>query len=214
MIAEAAWVSSYDKSKREKRSDDDVGRVVKMLAASGHSTPFESVTFRFWVRLPIHADRQLMTHRMQSSNGLSGRYRTLPEDWLPLADDVHKIFDKVGSGLGAEVSKTFDTLMNQQQVFYKEMLAELKGAEKAALISNAEYKRAREVMRGVIGTASMTERVTTMNLRSFANFIRLRLSEHAQREIFEVAKLMLAEVRKANICPAALWALGEAGWRI
>jgi thymidylate synthase ThyX len=52
------------------------------------------------------------------------------------------------------------------------------------------------------------------NLRSFANYIRLRRSSHAQPEIFEVADAMLKAVHKAAVCPVAMMALEDAGWRI
>src|SRR5579864_3446203 len=86
-IANAAWTSSFDKEKREARTDQQVADIVSRLAKDGHSTPFESVIFRFWMRIPIFTDRQHMTHRIASHNGLSGRYRTMPTDYFDLPDD-------------------------------------------------------------------------------------------------------------------------------
>lgn len=54
----------------------------------------------------------------------------------------------------------------------------------------------------------------TINLRSWCNFIKLRDSENAQKEIQTVAKLMLTAVKEANTCPIALEALERNGWII
>ena len=81
-IATAAWTSSLTYQAKQLRTDKEVQRVVTMIANEKHSTHFESVIFRFWMRLPIAVDRQLMTHRMQSPSGMSGRYRTMPSDYL------------------------------------------------------------------------------------------------------------------------------------
>ena len=97
-IANAAWSSTYDKDRREDKYDDldKVSALVKRMAREGHSTPFESVVFRFWFRWPIFVDRQHMTHRIQSASGLSGRYRTMPSDFFPLPPDVLVILKKAG----------------------------------------------------------------------------------------------------------------------
>jgi len=215
-IANAAWSSTYDKAKREDKYDDEnkVKELVSRLAREGHSVPFESVVLRFWLRLPILVDRQHMTHRIASHNGLSGRYRTLPSDWSSVPDDVVEILNKVKSVTGNYVSARFNQLMQDQLDFYKFVLSDTKKAEHDKIITNSEYKRVREVVRGVIGTASMVERTTVMNLRSFANYQRLRNSEHAQKEIRLVAQKMLDAVREKNICPVAIMALENQGWMI
>ena len=89
-IANAAWTSTYDKKKREDRYDDPekVAALVPRLIREGHSTPIESVILRFWIRHPIFNDRQHMTHRIASHNGLSARYRTMPGDWFSVPADV------------------------------------------------------------------------------------------------------------------------------
>jgi thymidylate synthase (FAD) len=78
-IANAAWTSTYDKSRREERYDDpakvrDIIENKLFGQEDVHNVPIESVIFRFWIRMPIFSDRQHMTHRIQSANGLSGRY--------------------------------------------------------------------------------------------------------------------------------------------
>ena len=228
-ICNAAWTSTYNKEKRESKYDDPekIRKLIQCMAVEGHSTPFESVIFRFWFRWPIFVDRQHMTHRIASHNGLSGRYRKIPNDWYGIPDDVMDILRKItksatpkyGVPLFAKtyaekIHFQFDSFLKEQLELYNEVLGDCKAAEKRSEISNKEYKRVREVMRGVVGTASMVERTTIINLRSFANYQKLRNSEHAQKDIRQAAQMMLEEVKKANICPIALAALEEKGWQI
>jgi thymidylate synthase (FAD) len=211
VIAEAAWTSSLDFQKKQTRSDADVERVVKMLADSKHSTPFESVIFRFWIKMPIQTDRQHMTHRIASHNGMSGRYRTMPNEYLELTQDLKIILDKMN---GDVYQVQYDEMCKEANRFYQDFLKHAKDAEKGQLITNNEYKRIREFFRGALPQNNMTERVTTMNLRSFANYQKLRNSEHAQPEIRRVAELMLDAVKKSGVCPVALAHLEQNGWNI
>ena len=94
-IASAAWTSSLDRDSKKKRKPEDIVRVVNMLADSKHSVPFESVIFRFWFRIPIAVDRQIMTHRIASHSGMSGRYRTMPSQYLDMPEDVWSIVAQV-----------------------------------------------------------------------------------------------------------------------
>lgn len=215
-IANGAWTSTYNKDTREDKYDDPqkVAELVPRLIKEGHSTPIEFVWLRFWIRMPIFTDRQFMTHRMASHSGLSGRYRTMPGDWYSVPEDCCKILDKINYEMGREISTRFDEHCQQANDLYKLWLSELKSAERAQIITNAEYKRVREILRGNLPTAGMVERTSAFNLRSFANFQRLRNSDHAQLEIRTLAQLMLEEVEKANIAPIAIQALKENGWKI
>lgn len=216
-IANAAWTSTYDKDRREEKYDDaeKVASIVPRLIKDNHGTPIESVILRFWIRMPIFTDRQHMTHRIASHNGLSGRYRTMPDDWYSLPDDVMSILGKIGDGSwGSFIKGKYDEICLQANLEYRQHIEVLKRAEKKGEITNAEFKRCREVLRGQLPQAGMIERTTIMNLRSFANYIRQRLSDHAQPEIREVARQMLEQVEAANICPVAIQALKEIGWRL
>ena len=180
-IANAAWTSTYDKDKREDKYDDEekIAKIVERLILDKHGTPIESVILRFWIRMPIFTDRQHMTHRIASHNGLSGRYRTMPLDWYSLPDDVVGIFDKIcdSGDYGSFMKMEFDEICRIATENYKSQLGILKDAEKNGKISNSEFKRAREVIRGQLPTAGMVERTTIMNLRSFANYQKQRNSD-------------------------------------
>lgn len=210
-IAEAAWTSSSDFQGKQKKTDEQVKNVVNMLADHRHATPFESVVFRFWIKMPIAIDRQHMTHRIASHNGMSGRYRTMPSEFFNAPEDVLQIVNLINP----EYINKYNSLCLEANKFYQEVMFSFKMAKmKDSLITNDEYKRVREFFRGVLPQHNMTERVTVMNLRSFANYQKLRNSEHAQPEIQEVAKQMLEVVENSNVCPIALEALKRNNWEI
>jgi len=211
-IADAAWTSSTSTEGMAYRTPADVVRVVNMLADQGHSTPFESVVLRFWLRIPIATDRQIMTHRLQSSNGLSGRYRSVPSDFHEMPDDVLAIAQK--AGLGDSIPEKYAMHCTAANSWYEETLANAKEQRNNGLISSDEYKRLREFVRGALPQHNYTERTTVMNLRSWANFLRLRLAPSAQPEIREVARQMLQQVTESDVCPFALAALARNEWRI
>lgn len=212
-IANAAWTSTYDKSKREEKylDTDKIESLVKRLILDKHGTPVESVVFRFWIRMPIFVDRQHMTHRVASHNGLSGRYRTMPEDFYEIPNDVNEILNKCGSQY---IAKDYSDVCLNANSSYRNAINDLKKCEKNGIITNEEFKRAREILRGQLPVAGMTERTTIINLRSFANYQKQRNSSYAQPEIKMVAQLMLEEVEKSNICPVAIKTLKEINWVI
>jgi thymidylate synthase (FAD) len=210
-IANAAWTSTYDKNKREEKylDQEKINQLVKRLILERHGTPIESVIFRFWIRMPIFTDRQHMTHRIASHNGLSGRYRTMPHEYFKIPEDVEDIMKRART---YSFVYKYNQLCEDAYASYKNAIDELKSAEKNSLISNEDFKRAREILRGQLPTSGMTERTTIMNLRSFANYQKQRNSPHAQVEIRKVAELMLEEVERSNVCPIALETLKEISW--
>lgn len=211
-IAEAAWTSSTTLQGQDKKTDEDVERVVKMLIENHHHSPLEAVVFRFWMRIPIFTDRQHLTHRIashSSHNGMSGRYRTMPDEWYKIPDDVEDILISCYEEI---LINDYEDMCRQCHSVYRACLTNLKERERSGVITNEQYKRVREWYRGILPQSSMTERVTIMNLRSFSNYMSLRYTEHAQVEIRIVAQLMLEEVKEANVCPIALEMLEKQGW--
>lgn len=213
-IANAAWTSTYDKERREGKYDDPekVTDLVRRCVRDGHAVPLESVVMRFWLRIPVFVDRQHMTHRIASHNGLSGRYRTLPSDFMDVPDDVQAICTRANGHYTSATKQEFNHACRRAYDLYAGELESLKEARDKKTIDDQEYKRAREFLRAVLPTAFMVERTTVMNLRSFANYQRLRNSPHAQPEICEVAQRMLAKVVDAKVAPVALGALMDNGW--
>jgi|CXWL01.1.fsa_nt_gi thymidylate synthase (FAD) len=216
-IASSAWTSSLGREAQKKRTDKDIKRVIDLLADQKHSVPFESVIFRWHLTIPIAVDRQLMTHRLQSASGLSGRYRRVPSSYLDVPDDIMDIYNKISSLETDQMINNYYSICDRANTFYQIECEAMKAAADDPihpLITNEEYKRVREFLRGVLPQHNMTERVSVMNLRSWSNFYKLRSSSHAQPEIQLVAKLMLQAVKESNKIPFALEALERNGWQI
>ncbi len=212
-IAEAAWTSSLGRTAKLKRSDDDVKRVINLLADQKHSVPFESIIFRFWLKLPIAIDRQLMTHRLQSASGMSARYRRMPIEYLDLPEDVDNIIKKFEQN-GEDFFQRYYDICEEANNFYSIFCNQAKIASENLIINNDEYKRVREFFRGILPQHNMTERISIMNLRSWANFYKLRSDKHAQPEIQQIANLMFEAIKASNKIPFALEALERNNWSI
>lgn len=219
-IANAAWTSTYNKKTRDIKYDDSekVSNLVRKIILDGHGVPVESVIFRFWMRIPIFSDRQHMTHRIASNSGLSGRYRTMPMDWYTIPEDCQQILKKLSSQHGynycTRIQGEYDRVCQQAYNQYRDHIKYLREREKEGVISNSEFKRLREIIRGQLPVCGMIERTSIMNLRSFANYQKQRNSDHAQPEIRFVAQEMLRLVKEINICPVAISTLEEINWRI
>lgn len=209
-VANSAWTSSLDYQKKQQRNNEDIKRVVNMLADNKHSTPFESIIFRWWIKMPIATDRQFMTHRLQSSSGMSGRYRTMPNEYLIIPEDVSRILERFDRDAYFDYNKACDAANR----LYASVVRNAKVAEKEGLISNSELKRIREFYRGVLPQHNMTERVSIMNLRAWSNFYKLRSSSHAQPEIQLIAKFMRQELDKYPEIIESVSALERNGWNI
>lgn len=216
VISNCAWTSSTTRQGKDKKTDEDVARVINMLADEKHSVPFESVVFRFWLKIPITIDRQVEKHRVSSQNGMSGRYRTMPSEYLETSNDVDAIINKIQppGPYDFEIFYSYYEICEKANTYYQLACKLGKEAEKSGKISNTEYKRFREFYRGLLPQHNMTEKVITINLRSLANFIKLRNKPNAQPEIQQVAQMMLEEIKKHPQISSAITALERNGWNI
>lgn len=173
VIACSAWTSTSRELTDEKK--DRIPKLIRMLWTNGHETPFEKATVHFLVDTDIASHIHLLKHRMSSLNAESARYKELKEDkyYLP-ADWPSSWQDRL-----QEYTKLGNTL-------YHECLDELEPI--------VGRKRAKESARFFKTYNSKIQADVSFNMRSFANFQKLRNSEHAQVEIRHIAEEMLALV--------------------
>ena len=228
--AEQAWASSYSKETAEARSEEDVSRVVRGLVDLAHDTPKERLWLDFYITVPIFIERQFDKYRMTvqhqqfslefyeapfgrngiSQNELSGRYRTIPDRPYRTPSDVARIGKKAGI---PSIAQDTDAFLASQHHFYQNKLNILKEQERAGAISNAEYKRAREVLRGVLGTGFMTDMRIVLNLNAFEHIVNQRIAPDAQFESQVLAYQMIQAVRAAQVAPTMVEAMVAAhGW--
>lgn len=224
-IAHQAWASTFDIDRHEKRSEADVERVVRQVVEHCHGTPKERVWVDMHLLLPIFLERQYDKTRFSiqyqdltvefwegafgrwgiSQNELSGRYRTIPTRYLSCPDDVSSILSKaVGdceeySPLTA--AEDFDQEMERQANWYAAQMSMLKRAKAENRIAEWEYKRAREIMRCVLGTGFLTEMRMVLNLRALELLLEQRLDRAAQPEARELAMKIYYALVEADVAP-------------
>jgi thymidylate synthase (FAD) len=162
------------------------------------------IRFRFHFHVPIFVSRQYMRHRNQSPNEMSGRYRTMPDEFYWLPEDVIEIYRKIDDKTAKLVEQEWYALHDKQYSWYKSELDLLKQMEKSGVITNTEYKRAREVLRGILGTSYFTDIVATWDLNNLIKFLKLRLDEHAQLEIQDMAQQVYFEIAESGAVPEVL----------
>jgi thymidylate synthase (FAD) len=168
VIAQSAWTSTSRELTEEKKAR--IPALIKMLWSEGHETPFEKANVHFLVTCDIASHIHLLKHRIASINAESARYKELKEDKFYIPEDWNGILD------WQERLENFSSLANG---FYHQCLQDL-----TPILGR---KRAKESARFFKTYNSQITADVQFNMRSFANFLKLRASEHAQVEIRDIA---------------------------
>jgi thymidylate synthase (FAD) len=169
VIAQSAWTSTSRELTQEKKTR--IPALIKMLWTEGHETPFEKGSVHFLVTCDIASHIHLLKHRIASINAESARYKELKEDKYYLPEDWNE-----------EWLEKLRLFTDQSNYLYHKALEEL--------TPKLGRKRAKESARFFKTYNSQITADVQFNIRSFANFIKLRTSEHAQVEIREIAEQM------------------------
>ena len=175
IIACSAWTSTsrdLDEKKRER-----IGQLISTLWSDGHETPFEKGIVHFLVTTDIASHIHLLKHRISSLNAESARYKELKEDKFYIPQD-------------------WDDNWKEQLRLYTETGNFLYHKCLESLTPVLGRKRAKESARFFKTYNSQIQADIMFNMRSFANFQKLRNSEHAQVEIREIAQEMFKLVEQ------------------
>ena len=178
-IALSAWTSTSRDLTEEKRQR--IPELVRRLWFDGHETPFEKVQLHFLVTCDIASHIHLLKHRISSLNAESARYKELSDDKYYIPDDWN--YDELKSLTSVSWAKTIEHHTEKAFMLYHEALNEL-----TPILGR---KRAKETARYFLPYNTQITSDVMFNLRSFANFYRLRSSEHAQVEIQQIARQMM-----------------------
>jgi thymidylate synthase (FAD) len=190
IIACSAWTSTSRDLTDDKR--ERVGKLINMLWSNGHETPFEKGVVHFLVDTDIASHIHLLKHRISSLNAESARYKELKEDKYYLPEDWKGIrISDSGEALNTPSDDWYERLEE-----YTEEGNRLYHACLADLEPVLGRKRAKESARFFKTYNSQIQADVMFNMRSFANFQKLRNSENAQLEIQEIASKMLELVRE------------------
>ena len=180
VIACSAWTSTSRELTDEKKSR--IPKLINMLWSEGHETPFEKGTVHFLVNCDIASHIHLLKHRISSINAESARYKELKEDKFYIPEDWNN-----ENSISIDWMDKLEDYTKQGNTLYHQCLEDL-----TPILGR---KRAKESARFFKTYNSQIQSDVMFNMRSFANFLKLRNSEHAQVEIREIAKQMLDLVK-------------------
>src|SRR5215213_4037124 len=169
-------------ARHKAEMDDSDAGLIRFLLREKHASPFEHAVFRFHIRCPIFVAREWFRHRWSSFNEFSMRYAKATDDfYIPAPEDVRSQVGKPGS-------YSFEPVSDELAETTRERLQEVYESAYRAYEELVEAGVAREVARAALPVGAYTEFYWTVNARSLMNFVSLRNSESAQREIRRYAE--------------------------
>ncbi len=190
--AKLCYSSSDIGSLKDGLTEEKTAEFVNMLAAIGHESVMEHVSFTFGIEgISRACSHQLVRHRIASYSQKSQRYVnedgfdfiTPPEiEELPEAKEE---FDRTMDMLVESYHKIAELLTEKHKAEFMAL-----GQDEKTAARNAR-KKANEDARFVLPNACETKIVVTMNVRSLFNFFEHRCCNRAQWEIKAVADEML-----------------------
>jgi len=172
-IVQAARVS-YANSGSAKPARSDEG-LIRHLMRHYHTTPFEMVEFKFYIKMPIFIARQHFRHRTASINEISARYSEVtPEFFVPEQYRTQSLINKQCSEGNIDLDHGPQT----------------ESCEKAFEVYNKllEDGCSRELARCHLPQSTYTEFFWKINLHNLMHYLRLRMAPDAQPEIQEYAR--------------------------
>lgn len=174
--AQSAWTSTYRDLEPDKINRID--KLLAMLAKEGHHTPFEKSMLHFLVNVDQATHIHLLKHRIGVSiNGESARYKELKEDKYLIPDDWSE-----------DIKKNLERYTKMGNDLYRSTLKKLE-----PLVGR---KRAKESARFFKTMNSQIIIDVSFNWRSFYHFQKLRNDDAAQKEVRELAQMMLDLVKR------------------
>jgi len=172
-IVQAARVS-YANSGSAKPARSDEG-LIRHLMRHYHTTPFEMVEFKFYIKMPIFIARQHFRHRTASINEISARYSEVtPEFFVPEQYRTQSLINKQCSEGNIDLDHGPQT----------------ESCKKAFEVYNKllEDGCSRELARCHLPQSTYTEFFWKINLHNLMHYLRLRMAPDAQPEIQEYAR--------------------------
>jgi thymidylate synthase (FAD) len=182
IIACSAWTSTSRYLNDDKKSR--IPKLINDLWSDGHETPFEKGVVHFLVDCDIASHIHLLKHRIGSINAESARYKELKEDKFYLPEDW-----KITEGIW-DWQDNLREFTEKSNELYHQCLEDL-----TPILGR---KRAKESARFFKTYNSQIQADVMFNMRSFANFVKLRNSPQSQLEIREIASQMLDLVKNID----------------
>ena len=179
-IVQAARVSySKSESALPKRSDEGL---IRYLMRHWHTTPFEMVEFKFYIKMPIFVARQHFRHRTASINEISARYSKISSEFfVPDQYRTQSTVNKQSSEGPIDLDPSHQTeSCNFAFSVYEKLLGE--GCS-------------RELARCHLPQSTYTEFFWKINLHNLLHYLQLRMAPDAQKEIRDYANAIFEIVK-------------------
>lgn len=154
---------------------EDLG-LVKYLLENDHTSPFEGVTLKFHIKMPIFVARQWIRHRTASVNEYSARYSVM-EDVFYIPESSRLTTQSISNKQSSS-----DTMIESADAA-SEAISKHSKESYALYESLLSQGLSRELARMVLPVNVYTEMYWVMNLHNLLKFLRLRMDAHAQYEI-------------------------------
>lgn len=179
----SAWTSTYRELTEQKI--ERIPALLQMLNDDSHGTPFEKSMLHFLVTSDVASHIHILKHRIGVSvNAESARYKELKEDKFLIPEDWN----------GNKVLEKWAYILKEASIdnnsMYHDCLKDL-----TPILGR---KRAKESARFFKMYNSQIVQDVSFNWRSFAHFQILRNSEHSQKEIRDIAQMMLELVKNID----------------
>jgi len=197
IIACSAWTSTSRDLTEDKKSR--IPKLIDMLWSNGHETPFEKGVVHFLVDTEIASHIHLLKHRIASINAESARYKELKEDKYYIPDDWEGIYPSQDIGPNADcpwatTQQSWHAILEEYTKLGNDLYHQcLKDLEPIL-----GRKRAKESARFFKAYNSQIQADVMFNWRSFHHFLELRNKPEAQKEIREIAVVMLDLVKNID----------------
>lgn len=181
-----AYRICYSKDKAEDikvPSEDKMIEFIKDKIDKGHESPLEHVSITFSISGISRATlSQLTRHR-------TGKFSVQSQRYVDAKNFEYVIPEPLKGSNFENGYKNINTLLFEA---YESLVSELvkEGMDKKIAQENARY---------ILPNSTTCNLIVTMDLRNFRNFLNLRLCNHAQVEIREMANQM-KELVKKELC--------------
>ena len=171
------------------KSVSDDRALIRYLMRHKHTTPFEMVEFKFHIKCPIFVARQWLRHRTASVNEVSARYSIIQNEYF-----VPDVFRKQSTTRGQGGEEPFDDSedFRIQQI----MMCEDAFRVYERLLSDGV---SRELARAHLPQSTFTEFYWKIDLHNLLHFLQLRMDDHAQKEIRDLATQVYEIIKP--MCP-------------
>jgi thymidylate synthase (FAD) len=181
MIAQTARVS-YGIGTKKTRTDVSL---LRYLVRHRHTSPLEHAEVVFYLKIPIFVARQLLRHRTANVNEYSARYSELSNEfYVPKA--TYLAPQSTINRQGREGSYTSD----EQELIRDSIMHAQETGHHAYRSLLTTHNLSRELARIATSVGTYTEMYWKCDLHNFLHFLKLRMDEHAQQEIRDIATAM------------------------